>query len=424
MSPATVKTEKLKQARTQLTLTFDEAAYADAESRALQSIGQTVEIKGFRPGKAPESVLREKVNKDKLFEEAVRLLLRNELPKLMEEQKLSPIMPPRVEALSRLPVTLKLTIVERPEVKLKGMDSYKPEKKEVKADPKDVQRVIDSVLQEHRTLKVVDREAKEGDQMMVKFSSKDAEGKSVEGLAADDYAVTIGSARLLPGFEPQLVGLKAGDTKEFKLVMPEGFSVEALRGKEVTFNVEAKRVEEVKLPDLTDEFAKQHLRSDTAASFRQMVEQSIAGQEQQLEDMRREQQLIEEIRKRTEVDIAPELLDEEVQALLQDMQERMQAQGTTIEEWMKTQNKTPEQVMEDLRKQGTDRIKLRFGITKLIEDRKIELTPEEKTQAVEDAKAELSPEQLAQAGRWFEPGGDGYAQAIWQALVRKTLASF
>lgn len=424
MTPPTVKTEKLKQARTQLTLTFDEATYAEAEARALQTIGETIEIKGFRPGKAPENVLREKVGQDRLFEETVRLLLRDELPKLIEEQKLTPIMPPRVEALSRLPVTLRLTIVERPEVTLKGMDSLKLERKTAAADPKDVQRVIDSVLQERRTLTVVDREAKEGDQMTLKFTASDAAGQPVQGLAADDYPIVIGSARLLPGFEPQLVGLKAGDTKNFTLTLPEKFGVEHLRGKDVTFAVEAKRVEEVKLPDLTDEFAKEHLRAESAASFRGMVEQSIAAQEQQLEDMKREQQLLDEIRNRTQVEIAPELLDEEVNAMLQDLQARLEAQNMTIEQWIEQQKKTPEQVMEELRKQAGERIKLRFGITKLIEDRKIELTPEERAGAVEEAKADLTPEQLTQAGDWFEPGGDGYAQAIWQALVRKTLASF
>lgn len=424
MTPPAVKAEKLKQSRTQLTLTFDEATYADAEARALQAIGQSIEIKGFRPGKAPESVLREKVNQDKLFEEAVRLLLRDALPDLLEEQKLNPIMPPRVEALSRMPVTLKLTLVERPEVTVKGLDSLKLEKTQAKADPKDVQRVVDSVLQEHRTLQVVDREAREGDQMLVKFTSKDESGTPVEGLTADDYPVVIGSARLLPGFEPQLVGLKAGDAKEFTLTMPEGFSAEHLRGKPVTFNVTAKRVEEVKLPQITDEFAKEHLRAESAAAFMSMVEMSIAAQEQQFEDMKREQKLLDEIRTRTTVDIAPELLDEEVNSLLQDLQGRLQQQGQTIEEWMKSQSKTAEQVMEDLRKQGEDRIKLRFGITKIIEERKIELTAEERRGAVEEAKAQLTPEQLSQAGDWFEPGGDGYAQAVWQALVRKTLASF
>jgi trigger factor len=424
MTPTNATLERLKQSRSQLTITFDEAAYADAERAALQQIGQNVEIKGFRAGKAPESALREKVDQDRLFEESVRLLLKDELPRLIEEHKLEPIMPPRVEAVSRLPVTLKLTIVERPQVTVKGLDQIKVERKEPKADPKDVQRVIDSVLSEQRTVKVVEREARDGDQVTVKFTAQDAEGKAVEGLTADNYAVTIGSSKLLPGFEPMLVGLKKGDAKEFKLTLPEGFAMEHLRGKEVTFSVEAQRVEEVKLPELTDEFAQKHLQNPTAAGFRAMVEESIVSQERQFEDMRREQKLMEEIRDRTEVDIAPELLDEEVNALIQDLQQRLEAQNTTIEQWMKSQDKSTEQVMEDLRKQAEQRIKLRFGMTKVIEERKVELTAEERTNAVEDALRDVPDEQMAQAREYFKPGNDGYAQVIWQALVRKALASF
>jgi trigger factor len=325
---------------------------------------------------------------------------------------------------SHQPLTLKVTFVERPEVTIKGIDKLKIDKKDPKADAKDVQRVIDSVLGEHRTFAMVDRAAAEGDQIVVHFTGKDAEGKEVQGLAAQSYPVIIGSARLLPGFEPQLVGLKKGDAKSFTLTMPDTYGVEELRGKKVTFDVTAQRVEQVKMPTLDGEFAKKNLNAETAAAFRAMVEESILNQERQYEAMRRERALLDEIRNRTQVDLAPELLEEETKSVIEDLQHQLREQGKTLDDWLKQQNKTPEQAMEDLRKQAQERATLRLGIATLIDERKVELTEEEKRQAIDEAMAQFPPDQKKDAEELMRPGTDLYAQAIWQGLVRKMLGSF
>ena len=415
--PTTKDVKRPGQSRVVCTVTFQEEEYAPAESKALERLAAELNLKGFRPGKAPAEMVRGKVDPERLFEETVRLLLANALPSLFETEKIKPIMPPKVEAISKLPLTLQITFVEYPEVKVKGGDKLKSEKKEMKVDPKDMQRVLDSVLGEHRTFKPVERAAQKDDQVTIDFHGTDGDGKAVEGLKAEGYSVILGQAQLLPGFEEQLIGLKGGEEKSFTLTMPDKFPAEQLRGKPVTFHVKALRVEETKLPELTDDFAKEKLRVNSAAEFKQKVEDSIHGQEEQFDRMRREREILEAITKATQVDLPDELLDEETRGLFQDFAQRLEDQGSNLKEWMEREKKDPKQVEEDMRKQAKERATLRFGISQLIKDRNIEPNEHDMEHATADFLSQIPEEEHEEVRKSIVPGTDAHRELHWRACV-------
>jgi trigger factor len=419
--PTTKNVEKLGKGRTACTVTFSEEEVGPAEARALEQMGSQMHLKGFRPGKAPADMVRKSADPEKLFEETVRELLRIVLPSLIEENKLIPIMAPRVEAVSRFPLTLKIIFVEYPVVKVKHSEKLKVEKKEVKADPKDVQKVLDSVLAEQRTYKPADRSSSKGDRVIMDFSASTADGADIPELKAQAYDVIVGEGGLLPGFEDNLEGLKAGDSKSFTLTLPEKYASEALRGKPVTFHVKILRVEEVNMPELTDAFAKEKLNAESAKAFTEMVEKSIVGQEEQFERMRRERELMDLIVKNTEAEIADEILEEETRSLIQDWSERLERQGLTIQDWMEREKKKPEEVEADMRKQAGERAKLRFGVAKLIEERGIALTEDETLQAASDFVASVPEENKAQAQSQMVPGTQAFQEVQWRATVDKLM---
>jgi trigger factor len=419
--PTTKNFERLAQSRVACTVTFTEEEYGPAEAKALETVGSQLNLKGFRPGKAPLDMIRQKADPERVFEEAVRELLRTVLPSLITENQLKPIMAPRVEAVSRLPLTLKIIFLEYPQVKVKNADKIKVEKKEVKADPKDVQKVLDSVLAEQRTFKPVEREAKKGDRIIIDFTAADESGANIPELAAQAYDVIIGEAGLLPGFEGHLEGMKTGDSKSFTIKLPEKYATESLRGKPVVFSVKAGRIEEVKMPELTDALAKEKLNAESADAFKKMVEQSITSQEEQFDRMRREREVMDLIVKNTEADIAPEILDEETRSLIQDWSERLERQGMTIQDWMERENKKPEDVEADMRKQGEERAKLRFGVAKLVEERGITLSEEEIFAAVRDFMESVPEEHKKAASAEAMPGTQTYQEIIWRTTVEKLM---
>jgi trigger factor len=421
MSSDSVTIERQKKGRIVATVRFEEAQYATAESEALSVFAKHINLPGFRPGNAPLDMVRQKVKPDDLFEESIRILLRTSLPAIVEEHKIMPVIPPKVEVQSKMPVTLQVTFIEKPEVTVKKPDDLTVPKKEVKVEQKDMDRVIRSVLQEQKKTTVVERAAKEGDQLTVDFHAKDEQGNEISGLHAHGYAIELGSNTLLPGFEEKLIGVNAGETKNFTLTMPEKFPVPELAGKKATFDVKVEKVEEVSLPELTDAFAKEHLQAESADAFKEMVRQSIAAQEEQFSRMDREKQLMDLIRERTTVDIADELLDEEVRAMVEDWSAQLERQGKTIAQALEEQKRTPEQAEKDLRLQATDRWKLRLGIAKLIELKEITISPEELENAFKAFIERLPQDQRDNATAQWQSRAGLFDEIRWRSMVDKLI---
>lgn len=421
MSTDRITIERLPKGRVVATLRVEEAEYAPAEAEALQQLAGSVELKGFRPGHAPLDMVRSKVNPDALFEESIRMILRRELPQIIQGNTINPVIPPKVEVVTRMPLVIKITFVERPEVTVKSSDSIKIEKKETKADPKDVEKVIQSVLQDQRITTDSDQAAKTGDQVTVDFHATDEQNQDIPGLRATGYIAILGSNTLLPGFEDALIGMKKGDTKSFTLTLPEKFQAEALRNKPATFHVTMQKVENVQLPELTDSFAKEKLQAENAAAFRTMVEQSIQQQEEQFQRMSRERELMEEIRKRTTVELADELLEEEVRGMIDEWAARLEKQGTTIAETLQKEGKTPEQAEKEMKEEALQRWKLRLGIAKLIEERKIALTPEELDAAFHAFLQGVPQEKHDEATKEWEQKGGLYEEIRWRTMVDRLI---
>jgi len=252
------------------------------------------------------NIVREKVDSEKLFEETLRHLLPSTFEKLITEHEIKPVLAPKVDAESKDPLTLKVTFIEKPEVKLKGVNKIKIEKKEPKLEEKDVEQMISYILEKHQESSEVDRGAKESDRIDMNFFGKDENGAEIEGIRTEGHQVIIGSKSLIPGFEDALIGMKKGEDKEFTLTFPEKYHAEKLQGKPVTFHVSITKIEEVKTPELTDAFAKEKLGAADVKDFRNQVEESMRVQEEQFERQRRERALLDAIREATTVDLALE----------------------------------------------------------------------------------------------------------------------
>lgn len=420
MSDSPAPTVKREKSRVICTLTFADADVAAAEQKALTRLSADVNMKGFRPGKAPVEAVRERIKPEALFEETVHTLIQEKVPALIKEEQLKPIISPRIEIASRTPLTVTVTVVERPEVTVKGIDKIKIENKEIKVDEKDVMKVINSVLIDARTTKEADRAAKSGDQITIDFTGADSDGKAAPGFAGNAYAVVIGEAHLLPGFEDQLIGLKKGDEKKFTLTLPPTHPAENLKGKPLTFSVKVAKVEEVCLPELTDALVKEKIGMDSAAAFKKRIEESLQEQEKGSERLRRERLLLDDIRTRTQVDLAPEMIDEELRSILLEVEEDLKRQSKTFADWMKEQGKDQKEIEKELRQRAQDRLKLRLGMSSIIEEKKVAVTPEEMKSALAEMMTRMPEAQRPEAEKAYA-GSEGYGALEWQKKVEKAM---
>jgi len=404
------------------TVSFTKEQTSASKEKAIQKLGASVKIDGFRQGSIPSDVLKEKIDPAQLFEETVRELLPKTFTELVQEHGIKPIVPPKVEIASDNPITVKVTFVERPTVKVKGAFKLSVKVKKKDVEEKDVQEMMDYILKQHQTSKVVDRTVKDGDRVTIDFWGETLDGKEIEGIRTTGHQVVIGSKVLLPGFEDELIGLKKDDKKDFTLTFPEKHQAEELRGKPVSFHVTMNTVEELTLPELTDEFAKKHLQVESVADFKKNVKESMSKQEEDLQKRNTEEEAFEKIREATTVKLLPELVDDEKHSLLEDLMRQLERQDMNMEDWMKRAGKTKEQVEKDLTDQAEKRLTLRLGISALIDERGIDVTDEEMKKSIETLVSPLSAEERLKIAPNYAKGEQAYEQLHWQKRVEKLLS--
>ncbi|MBU2213080.1 trigger factor [Patescibacteria group bacterium] len=422
MTTKSTAPKKDKSGRTTFTITFTKEEITPAEESALKKLGSAMKIEGFRPGKVPLEMLRDKVSPDQLLEETIRALLPDTIKRLTKENEIRPITPPKIEAQNREPLTLQITFIEHPEVTVRGVDKIKVEKKPVKVDDKDIERTLDYFLEQHMTTKDILRSAKKGDRITMDFHGEDSDGKEIDGIRTTGHQVILGSDTLIPGFEEELDGMEKADKKTFTITFPEEYHAQHLRKKPVTFHVKVTNVEEVFKPKLTDAFVQQHLDADSAESFKNRVRESMEQQEERINDQKREQELLEKIRKATKVELAPELIEEEERDLFENFARELKERSFELSDWMKKMKKKPEDIKADMNKQAVDRLTLRLGIQHLADEKGTDLTDKEMKQAVAEFLAPLEPEQRAKIEPMYQKGYQGWHQLKWQKRVEKLIS--
>lgn len=410
--------KKLKQSRVQCTVTFTQDEVKKAEDRVVERAGQSMNLPGFRPGKAPVEMVRAKLDPEQMNEEVVRMLLPQVLDSIFKDHKVTPIIPPKVDLESKEPMKVTITFVERPEVKVKGADKINVSKTEIKADEKDFNRMLDYLKQQYRTMSAVDRAAKMDDQITMDFFGV-MDGKEVEGTRANDYKIILGSKTLIPGFEEELVGLKKGDTKTFTVTFPADYHAEALKGKPVAFTVSIKLVEEVKSPEFTDAFVKEHHLGESFADLKKRIQDSLREQEERMDRGRREKELFEAIRSATTIDLAPELIAQEERTILDEIAENLAREQMTLEDWLKKSDRTWEKMRDEVKDEATKRLTLRFGIQQMMADRNVTVTDEEMKAAIDEQLSQLEPEERLKRAAMFAKGSDSYDQLHWRKRVEK-----
>jgi len=257
--------------------------------------------------------------------------------------------------------------------------------------------------------------------MTMNFWGEDMAGQEIEGTRTEGHQVVLGSKTLLPGFEEELVGIKKGDKKTFTLSFPEKYHAEHLQGKPVNFHVTVTKVEEVHLPELTDAFVKEHLGAESAEAFRKQVQESMRSQEENVERKRREEALLEKIQEATDVDLAPELIEEESRGMFEELVNQLQRQQISFEDWLKQSGKNPEEIQKEMTERGEKRLRLRLGMQKLIEEKEIDISDDEMTHIVQEFLTPAPEEQRKELEKAYKKGQQAYEQLRWQKKVERAM---
>ena len=256
----------------------------EVESR-LKSVGKTAKIKGFRPGKIPAKVVRQRYA-TQVRQEVLTDLMGQSYRDAVVQENLSPVANPKIEPeLSDKgdAFAFVATFEVLPEFTLQGLDKIEVRRPEIDISDEDCDDMLENLRKQKAAWEIVKREAVEGDRVVVDFDGK-LKGEPIEGGTGKEVPVVLGEGQMLPGFEKELTGVKADDEKSFKVKFPKDYHVEALAKKQVEFTVKVHRVEEPVLPALDDSLAEVYgvaegglkkLRQDVVENMEREAEQKV-----------------------------------------------------------------------------------------------------------------------------------------------------
>lgn len=293
------------------------------ESR-LKDVAKSVRISGFRPGKAPLNIMKQRYGKavmGEVLESAVNDTSQNAL----SEKGLRPALQPKIEVKSfdeGKDLVYTMEVETLPEFKLGDFKGLKLERQIAKPDDKSIDEALERIAEQNTKPEAIkgDRASKDGDVLLIDFHGRTAEDNvEHDGMHSHDHALKLGSGSFIPGFEDQLIGKKAGEKVEVKVTFPEQYGAQHLAGRDAIFDVDVKEIQEAKAPKVDDEFAKS-LGLDDLKALRDAVAEQIQKEFDQHSRLKLKKVLLDQLDDMHDMDIPPSMLDMEYQNILQQIQ--------------------------------------------------------------------------------------------------------
>jgi len=297
----------------------------DIEARVdkeVKRLAPQVRMPGFRPGKVPANLIR-KMHGDALQRDALTGAVQDGVQQLLEQQKLRPAMQPQVELDETYEpgkdAEVRVQLEALPEVAAPNIEGLKLERLLVEPDEKAVDEQIQRLVESNKSWNDAPKahKAENGDLVVMDFEGKVA-GKLFEGGKGEDMSVELGSGRLIPGFEEQLVGAKAGDQREVNVEFPKDYPAENLKGKKATFDVTVKQVKVAGEGKADDEFAKSLGLTDLE-QLRGILRDQLGQELNGLTRTHMKRRLLDQLAERCDFDVPPSMVEAEYQNIMQQL---------------------------------------------------------------------------------------------------------
>ena len=302
-----------------------------AVDQRLQQVSRTAKLKGFRPGKAPLKVIRQQFGAQ-VRQEVVGDLVQSTFAEAVTQQKLAPATGPRIEPIAVGPgedLRYRAVFEVFPEVELARVDGLEIVRPVAEVGEADIDAMVENLRAQRPQFEPVDREGRDGDRVTMDFAGN-IDGETFEGSAGTDVAVLLGGGRMIKEFEAGISGMKSGEQRHIEVRYPDDYHNKSLAGRTATFDVQMKKVEERRLPDLDDQFCREYgvteggmeqLRSEVADNMRRELENNVRS--------RVRGQILDKLLEANPVEVPKSLVDAQVRELQIDAARRIGARDAS-----------------------------------------------------------------------------------------------
>ncbi len=340
--------EKKENSTFELVIEVGAAEFQAAVDKVYNRQKSRINIPGFRKGKAPRKMVEKMYGAEIFFEDAISLAYPDAYEAALKETGIEPVAYPQLEVLevSASGFTFKATITVKPEATIKDYKDLPVAKPEVKVSAADVKAELKPYIDRASRLVSVDRKAKKGDTAVIDFEGF-RDGVPFQGGKGENFSLELGSGSFVPGFEDQVIGMKAGDEKDLDITFPENYTPE-LAGAQVVFKVKVHEVKEKQEPEVDDEFAKDVSEFDTLDEFKKDLGEKLKVRRQEQADRDFENAVIDALIEKLECDVPQAMIDYRADKMLEDYANRIQSQGIGFENYLQMMGMS----MDDMRAQS------------------------------------------------------------------------
>lgn len=393
--------EKIENSEAYIAIEVAPEKFEQGLEHAYRKVVKHVSIPGFRRGKVPRPLLEAHFGKEILYQDALEYVVPAAYEEALTELNIEPIAQPDFdvqEINEGEPVQVKVRVAVKPDIKLGQVEGLEVRIPRLEVIDADVERRLEDIRSRYAQLvEKTDEPAEKGDVVTIDFTGY-IDGEAFEGGSGEDYSLELGSNTFIPGFEEQLIGVKAGEEKEVNVTFPEEYHNENLAGREALFKVKVKSIETRKLRELDDEFAQEVSQFDTLAEFREDIRNNLVLVMEARKKELLKQEVLDKAIAATEIPLAESVVRAQIELMLQQFAQRLASQGLSLEQYYKFTGSNQEEVENDLRPEAERTLKVNFLLEKLVEEKGIEVSDEEMNKQIEEAAKSMGvdPEQAKQ----------------------------
>lgn len=360
-------------------------------------LASNLEIKGFRPGKAPKELVRKHIDKEKVKALALEIAVEKSMSEVTKENSLDILDTSHLSVEKNDTAQLKYSVVVGlfPSVELADLSKIKVKKRDVGVENKEIEDALEVIKNSRATLtdKGDNEPANKSDRVEVDFEVK-KDGQIIEGGVSKNHPLIIGGRNFIPGFEDQLIGMKKGESRSFSLVAPEDYFYKDIAGKKLDFNVKLNDVKKVTTSEFGDDFARSLGRFADMGKLRKSVKEGLTQEKKIKESQRMRLEILDNVVSRSKIEVPDDLLNKQLDIMITDFDHSLHEKGLELSLYLAKINKTQEELKKDWTKDAEKQVKISLILRKLAKDLKLEATREE----VEEMAGQVIQSAIAEGG--------------------------
>ncbi|MBN4913055.1 trigger factor [Staphylococcus sp. EG-SA-13] len=360
-----------------LTVTVPKEEVDKGLDKAFKKVVKQINVPGFRKGKMPRPLFEQRFGVESLYQDALDFILPEAYGNAVEEAEINPVDRPEIDVTQMekgKELIFEATVTVEPEVELGDYKGLSIEKQDRDVTDEEFNQAIEDAVSRQAELTVKEGEIAEGDVVNINFDGY-VDGEAFEGGQAEGYDLEIGSGSFIPGFEEQLIGLKANDSKDVVVTFPEEYHAEELAGKEATFKCEVNEVKSKEIPELDDELAQELDESvSTVDEYKEKLRKDLEEAKVNQAEATEKEEAITKATDNAKVDIPEAMINTELDRMMQEFEQRISQQGLNLELYYQFSGQSEEELKAQMKEDAEKRVKTNLTLRAIADAENIEVS--------------------------------------------------